>query len=199
MTTTRARVTSRHASPTSSGESLFVELQDHGLPDQRRVNPGLLRLARELGLPLLATNDSHYTHREHAESHAALLCVQTGTTLDDPNRFRFEGNEFYLKTSAEMRDLFADLPEACDNTLWIAERANVEIEFGNAVLPTFPTPAGHDEDSYLRELTLDGARAVRRDARTARLGAHRVRARRHQDDGVLGVLPRRVGSRSLRA
>jgi DNA polymerase-3 subunit alpha len=141
-------------------DSLFVELQDHGLPDQRRVNPGLLRLARELGLPLLATNDSHYTHREHAESHAALLCVQTGTTLDDPNRFRFEGNEFYLKTSAEMRDLFADLPEACDNSLWIAERANVEIEFGNAVLPTFPTPAGHDEDSYLRELTLAGAREM---------------------------------------
>ena len=138
-------------------ESFFVELQDHGLVDQRRVNRLLLDLAKDLSLPLLATNDSHYTRREHAESHAALLCVQTGTTLDDPARFKFDADEFYLKTSAEMRALFADHPEACDNTLLIAERANVDIEFGNAVLPAFPTPAGHDEDSYLRELTLAGA------------------------------------------
>jgi DNA polymerase-3 subunit alpha len=139
-------------------DSFFVELQDHGLADQHRVNRGLIRIARELGLPLLATNDSHYTESDHAESHAALLCVQTGTTLDDPNRFKFEGDQFFLKSAAEMRDLFADYPEACDNTLWIAERADVELEFGNAVLPTFPTPTGHDEDSYLRELTLTGAR-----------------------------------------
>ena len=139
-------------------ESYFIELQDHGLADQHRVNTGLIRLARDLGAPLLATNDSHYTHRGDAEAHAALLCVQTGTTLDDPNRFKFEANEFYLKTSAEMRATFSDYEEACDNTLWIAERADVEIEFGNAVLPTFATPEGHDEDSYLRELTLAGAR-----------------------------------------
>jgi len=139
-------------------ESFFVELQDHGLPDQHRVNRGLLRLSSDLGLPLLATNDSHYTHRDHAESHAALLCVQTGTTLDDPNRFKFEADEFYLKSAAEMRSVFADHPDACDNTLLVAERADVELEFGNAVLPTFPTPAGHDEDSYLQELTLGGAR-----------------------------------------
>ncbi len=140
-------------------ESFFIELQDHGLADQHRVNRSLLRIADELQAPLLATNDSHYTHRHDAESHAALLCVQTGTTLDDPKRFKFEADEFYLKTAAEMRALFSDHPAACDNTLWIAERANVDIQFGRPVLPSFPTPAEHDEDSYLRELAFDGARA----------------------------------------
>jgi DNA polymerase-3 subunit alpha len=139
-------------------DSFFVELQDHGLADQQRANRELLRLAHELDAPLLATNDSHYTRRDDAESHAALLCVQTGTTLDDPKRFKFDADEFYLKSANEMRSVFADHPEACDNTLWIAERANVELEFGNAVLPAFSTPTGHDEDSYLRELTLAGAR-----------------------------------------
>jgi DNA polymerase-3 subunit alpha len=140
-------------------DSFFVELQDHGLPEQGRVNPQLIRLARELRAPLLATNDSHYTHRDDAESHAALLCVQTGSTIDDPKRFKFDADEFYLKTAAEMRTLFADYDEACDNTLLIAERANVDIEFGYSALPVFEVPQGHDENSYLRELTLDGARS----------------------------------------
>ncbi len=138
-------------------DQFFIELQDHGIPDQQRVNPGLLTLARDLNAPLLATNDSHYTNRSDAEAHDALLCVQTGSTRDDPKRLKFEGEEFYLKSAAEMRAVFSDYEDACDNTLLVAERANVEIEFGNAVLPTFPTPAGHDEDSYLRELTLAGA------------------------------------------
>jgi DNA polymerase III subunit alpha len=139
-------------------DSFFVELQDHGLPEQRTVNPQLVKMARELEAPLLATNDSHYTHKGDAEAHAALLCVQTGATLDDPNRFKFDAEEFYLKSAAEMRGLFADHPEACDNTLLVAERANVEIEFGKPELPAFPVPSGHDEDSYLRELTLEGAK-----------------------------------------
>jgi DNA polymerase-3 subunit alpha len=139
-------------------DSFFVELQDHGLPDQREVNPQLVRMARELGAPLLATNDSHYTHKHDAEAHDALLCVQTGKTRDDPGRLKFDAEEFYLKPAAEMRALFADYEEACDNTLLIAERANVEIEFGKPELPAFPTPAGHDEDSYLRERTFAGAR-----------------------------------------
>jgi DNA polymerase-3 subunit alpha len=139
-------------------DSFFIELQDHGLHEQQQVNPQLVRIARDLRAPLLATNDSHYVHRHDAESHAALLCVQTGSTIDDPKRFKFDADEFYLKTAQEMRDLFADYPEACDNTLLIAERANVDIEFGNAALPRFPVPAGHDEDSYLRELTLEGAK-----------------------------------------
>ena len=139
-------------------DSFFIELQDHGLPEQRNVNPQLVKMARELEAPLLATNDSHYTHKEDAEAHAALLCVQTGATLDDPNRFKFDADEFYLKTAAEMRGLFVEYPEACDNTLLVAERANVEIEFGKPELPAFPVPAGHDEDSYLHELTLEGAK-----------------------------------------
>ncbi|HEV2993996.1 MAG TPA: DNA polymerase III subunit alpha [Acidimicrobiia bacterium] len=135
----------------------FIELQDHGLADQHRVNRSLLDVARDLRAPLLATNDSHYTRREDAEAHDALLCVQTGSTQDDPRRLKFEGQEFYLKSAAEMRAVFADHEDACDNTLLVAERASVDIEFDRAVLPAFPTPEGHDEDSYLRELTLAGA------------------------------------------
>ena len=139
-------------------ERLFVELQDHGLDEQRRTNPELIRLARRIGAPLLATNDSHYVSRHDAEAHDALLCVQTGSVKDDPKRFKFHGDEHYLKTAAEMRHLFRDYPEACDNTLWIAERADVEIEFGKPKLPSFPRPDGFpDADSYLRHLALTGA------------------------------------------
>jgi DNA polymerase-3 subunit alpha len=139
-------------------DSFFVELQDHGLPEQLQVNPQLIKLAREMRAPLLATNDSHYTHRHDAEAHDALLCVQTGALQSDPKRFKFDADEFYLKSAAEMRALFADYEEACDNTLLVAERADVEIEFGNAVLPAFPVPPGHDEDSFLRELCIEGAK-----------------------------------------
>ena len=139
-------------------DNLFVELQDHGLPAQRETNPKLIELARHLGAPLLATNDSHYTHREDHESHDALLCVQTGAVLSDPKRFKFEGAEHYLKTAEEMRLLFRDHQEACDNTLWVAERANVDIEFGAPQLPNFPLPAGFTDDAqYLADLTWKGA------------------------------------------
>jgi DNA polymerase-3 subunit alpha len=121
-------------------DSLFVELQDHGLDEQRATNPQLLEIARRIGAPLLATNDSHYVHRHDAEAHDALLCVQTGSTIDDPNRFKFTGDQHYLKSAEEMRRLFTEVPEACDNTLWIAERANVTIEFGKPKLPQFPIP-----------------------------------------------------------
>jgi DNA polymerase-3 subunit alpha len=145
-------------------DNLFVELQDHGLPQQARTNPALVRIARQLGAPLLATNDSHYTHRQDAVAHDALLCVQTGALIDDPKRFKFEGEEHYLKSAAEMRALFAELPEACDNTLLIAERADVEIEFGVNALPEFPVPPEFTgdtyeqrADAYLRQLTLTRA------------------------------------------
>ncbi|MGH9126224.1 MAG: DNA polymerase III subunit alpha, partial [Acidimicrobiales bacterium] len=139
-------------------DHLFVELQDHGLEKQRKTNPQLVDIARHLGAPLLATNDSHYTRREDAVAHGALLCVQTGSTMDDPNRFKFDGDEHYLKTAAEMRALFAEVPEACDNTLWVAERASVEIDFGKPMLPSFPRPEGFaDADSYLRHLAYQGA------------------------------------------
>lgn len=140
-------------------DNLFVELQDHGLQAQRDTNPKLVEIARKIGAPLIATNDSHYVHREDHEAHDALLCVQTGATLSDPKRFKFEGQEHYLKTASEMRYLFRELPEACDNTLWVAERADVNIEFGNPQLPDFPIPAGFvDAAAYLDDLTWTGAR-----------------------------------------
>jgi DNA polymerase-3 subunit alpha len=146
-------------------DNLFVELQDHGLSDQHRTNPQLMEIARRLNAPLLATNDSHYTHREDAVAHDALLCVQTGALLADTNRFKFDGTEHYLKTANEMRHLFRDLPEACDNTLLIAERADVQIELGKPSLPEFPVPdrftgATYEDRAlaYLRDLTMEGAR-----------------------------------------
>ncbi len=140
-------------------DNLFVELQDHGLPAQRETNPKLIEIAKKIGAPLLATNDSHYTHQEDHEAHDALLCVQTGALLSDAKRFKFEGSEHYLKSAAEMRYLFREVPSACDNTLWIAERANLEIEFGKPLLPNFPVPAGFADDaSYLEHLTWEGAK-----------------------------------------
>ena len=140
-------------------DNLFVELQDHGLQAQHDTNPKLVEIAKRIGAPLLATNDSHYTHREDHEAHDALLCVQTGALISDPKRFKFEGHEHYLKSAQEMRHLFRELPEACDNSLWIAERADVEITFGDALLPNFPLPAGFDSDrQYLDHLTWEGAR-----------------------------------------
>ncbi|HEX4126212.1 MAG TPA: DNA polymerase III subunit alpha [Acidimicrobiales bacterium] len=146
-------------------ENLFVELQDHGIADQHRTNPQLIEIARRIDAPLLATNDSHYTHREDAVAHDALLCVQTGALISDTNRFKFEGTEHYLKSAAEMRHLFRDVPEACDNTLLIAERADVQIELGKPSLPEFPVPDHFSGETYeeralayLRDLTLEGAR-----------------------------------------
>jgi DNA polymerase-3 subunit alpha len=146
-------------------DNLFVELQDHGLPEQHKTNPALVEIARRIGAPLLATNDSHYTHREDHVAHDALLCVQTGALIDDPKRFKFEGEEHYLKSAAEMRHLFAELPEACDNTLLIAERASVEIDFGRPSLPRFPVPdeftgVTYEERAadYLRSLSIEGAK-----------------------------------------
>ena len=139
-------------------ENFFIEIQDHGIAEQQRTNPQLIEISRSIGAPLIATNDTHYTHREDHTAHDALLCVQTGCTISDPNRFKFEGQEHYLKTAQEMRWLFRDIPEACDNSLLIAERANVKIEFGNPVLPDFPIPTGFtNEGEYLRHLTLQGA------------------------------------------
>ncbi|MEI7624019.1 MAG: DNA polymerase III subunit alpha [Actinomycetes bacterium] len=140
-------------------DNFFIELQDHGIPEQKTTNPQLLEIARSLKAPLIATNDSHYVHQHDAVSHDALLCVQTGSLMSDPNRFKFHGDQHYLKTAAEMRWLFDEVPEACDNTLWIAERCDVEIEFGNPQLPNFPLPEGFENDAeYLRYLTFEGAK-----------------------------------------
>ena len=139
-------------------DNLFVELQDHGIEKQKKTNPQLVEIARRIGAPLLATNDSHYSSRDDHLAHDALLCVQTGSMMDDAKRFRFEGSEHYLKTAAEMRELFSELPEACDNTLWVAERADVTIELGKPKLPAFPLPGGFSSsDGYLRHLSFKGA------------------------------------------
>jgi len=140
-------------------DNMFVEIQDHGIIAQRETNPQLIEIANYLGAPLVATNDTHYTHVDDHDAHDALLCVQTGSLMSDPDRFKFEGHDHYLKSAAEMRHLFKEVPMSCDNTLWIAERCEVEIEFGDPKLPTFPLPEGFDTDAaYLEHLTFEGAR-----------------------------------------
>jgi DNA polymerase-3 subunit alpha len=139
--------------------NFFLELMDHGIDVETRVKDDLLKLGRELKLPLLATNDLHYTHHADADAHAALLCVQSGTTLADPKRFKFDNDEFYLKTAAQMRELFRDIPEACDNTLLIAERCNVKLREGENLMPAFAVPSGESEDSWLRKEAERGLQA----------------------------------------
>ena len=130
-------------------DNLFIELQDHGIPEQIRTNPQLLEIAKKIGAPILATNDSHYTHQVDHAAHDALLCVQTGSLRSDPDRFKFHGDQHYLKSAAEMRHMWKEVEVACDNSLWIAERCNVEIEFGEPLLPSFPLPPGFsDDDEY---------------------------------------------------
>jgi DNA polymerase-3 subunit alpha len=129
-------------------ENFFCELMDHGLDIERAVQGDLIKLAKELGLPMVATNDLHYTHAEDSASHAALLCVQSGSTMADPKRFKFDADEFYLKSPAEMRAIFSDHPEACDNTLLIAERCDVEFNTKANYMPRFPVPEGENEESW---------------------------------------------------
>jgi DNA polymerase-3 subunit alpha len=136
--------------------NFFLELMDHGIEIETRVRADLLKLAKELNLPLLATNDLHYTFAEDGAAHEALLCVQSGSTLADPKRFKFDNHEFYVKTAAQMRELFKDIPESCDNTLLIAERCNVTLREGENLLPRFEVPQGESEDSWLRALSHKG-------------------------------------------
>ncbi len=132
-------------------DNFFLELMDHGLSIETRVRDGLLRLSKDLGIPPVATNDSHYTHQSDAAAHEHLLCVSTGSTMADPKRFRLDGDSYYIKSPAEMRALWADtngLPEACDNTLLIAERCNVEFDESANYMPRFPVPEGETEDTW---------------------------------------------------
>ncbi|WP_425460942.1 DNA polymerase III subunit alpha [Lacisediminihabitans profunda] len=130
--------------------NFFAEIMDHGIDIERRTMEDLLRLAKDLDLPLVATNDLHYTHAHDATAHAALLCVQSASTLDDPNRFKFDSDEFYLKSADQMRHLFRDYPEACDNTLLIAERCEVSFEHRD-LMPRFPVPEGETEASWFEK------------------------------------------------
>ncbi len=130
-------------------DNYFVEVMDHGLAIERRFREDLLKIARSLDLPLIATNDLHYVHAADADTHDVLLCIGTRTTMDDPKRFRFDARDFYLKTSAEMRSVWNELPEACNNTLLIAERCEVRFNEGANLMPQFPVPEGESEESWL--------------------------------------------------
>ncbi|MBQ3973843.1 MAG: DNA polymerase III subunit alpha, partial [Lachnospiraceae bacterium] len=137
-------------------ENFFLELQDHGYKDQQTVNAALLNMSRKLDIPLIATNDCHYTYAEDAEAHDILLCLQTGKKLSDENRMRYPGGQFYVKSEEEMRELFPYALEALENTEKIAERCDVTIEFGVTKLPRFEVPKGYDSWTYLNKLCGDG-------------------------------------------
>ncbi len=138
-------------------DGYYLELQDHGIPAQKQVNAQLIRLSGETGIPLIATNDAHYLRREDAETQDILMCIQTGKTLDEPGRMRFETREFFVKSEEEMAALFPDHPEAIENTAKIAELCNVDFEFGKYHLPLFRLPEGwSDGEAYFRKLCMDG-------------------------------------------
>ncbi len=136
--------------------NFFLELQDHGIPAQRQVNSALLAMSDQLGIPLVATNDCHYTYADDAEAHDLLLCIQTGKKVSDEDRMRYEGGQYYVKSEDEMRALFPYALQAIDNTQKIADRCHVEIEFGVTKLPHFEVPSGYDSWTYLNKLCLDG-------------------------------------------
>ena len=139
-------------------DNFYLELQDHGIDAQQSVNQGVRRIARETGLPLVVTNDAHYLRREDAKMQDVLLCIQTGKTVDDTNRMRFQGDEFYLKSEEELRKLFPGCDDAFDNTVKIAERCNLDFTFHEYHLPSFPVPEGLTNEEYFRKLCMDGFR-----------------------------------------
>ena len=136
--------------------NFFLELQDHGIRQQTQVNTSLIRLSRELGIPMVVTNDVHYIREEDAVPHDLLLCIQTGKKVSDQDRMRYEGGQYYLKSEEEMQKVFPYAREAMDNTHKIAERCNVEIVFGEQKVPKFDVPEGYDAFSYLKELCETG-------------------------------------------
>ena len=137
-------------------DNFYLELQDHGIPEQRAVNQGIMRLSRELNLPLVVTNDAHYLRREDSVIQDVLLCIQTGKTVDDPKRMKFQTDEFYLKSEEELRQLFPNCPEAFENTAKIARRCNLDFEFHKYHLPSFPVPEGYTNEEFFRKLCEDG-------------------------------------------
>ena len=139
-------------------ERFYLELQDHGIPEQRQVNQGILRIHQETGIPMVCTNDAHYLRKEDAEAHDVLLCIQTGKTIDDENRMRYEPRNFYLRSEEEMRALFGGFEGALDNTVKVAEMCNLEFTFGKYHLPEFQLPPGYDSFTYLKKLCDEGYR-----------------------------------------
>ena len=137
-------------------EDYYIELQDHGIPEQRQILPDLIRLAGELGVGLVATNDAHYLEKEDSRMQFLLTCIQTGHTVNDEQTLEFPTQEFYVKSGDEMAELFRNVPEALSNTVKIAERCNVEFEFGHTKLPLFNAPNGEDNESYFRRMCHEG-------------------------------------------
>ncbi|NLC63384.1 MAG: PHP domain-containing protein, partial [Thermoanaerobacterales bacterium] len=137
-------------------DNFFLELQDHGMLEQKKINQALVRLSRETETPVVATNDVHYILKNDSDVHDALLCIQTGKTIADTHRLKFASNEFYLKSADEMSSIFSYIPEAIDNTLKIAQRCNVQLDFNTIHLPTFKVPEGFTQDEYLRKLCYEG-------------------------------------------
>ncbi|MBP3924379.1 DNA polymerase III subunit alpha [bacterium] len=145
------------------GEDYYIELQDHGIEEQKRTNPDLIKIANELGIKMVITNDSHYLRKEDADAHDTLLCMQTNSDKDDPNRFHFPGNEFYVKTPSQLRDLFkwmdADLFDECiKNTVEVADKCNLMLDLGKSPLPDYKVPAGYTIDTYLEYLVYEGVK-----------------------------------------
>ena len=134
----------------------YIELQDHGLEEDQVVLPQLMRLSRETGIPMVATNDAHYITKEDAKMQSILLCIQTGKTIADADRMEFQTDEFYLKSADEMYDLFSMVPEACENTNKIAEKCNFEFTFGDTKLPYFRAPDGMENQEYFEKLCWEG-------------------------------------------
>src|ERR671937_2875222 len=154
----RARETAGWYQEVFGKDHYFMEIQAHGLDEQRRVTAETLDIARAIGAPIAGTNDSHYLEAGHARAHEALLCIQTGSGMNDPNRWRFSSEEFYVKSAEEMARVFADMPEACRNTLAVAERCNLTLDFGRFHLPKYVVPEGHTLETYLQHLARKGLR-----------------------------------------
>ena len=163
--------------------NFYIEVQDHGVTDQRRLHPQLVELARRLKIPLLATNDTHYTVPDQHEAHDLLLCIQTNANVDTPGRMRFDTNEFFLKSPAQMRALFGgELPDAMDNTLRVAEQVDLRLEFDRLRLPDFPVPDGDTPSSWLRKACDVGL--------AERYGDRLTDEVRHRLDYELGIIDR---------
>jgi len=151
----RAEALAKEYSDIFGKDNFFLEIQDHGLPEQKTANKQIIEMSQKLGIGLVATNDSHYIYKKDAECHDVLLCIQMGKTVDDTNRMKFSTDEFYLKNHVEMQQLFENYPQALANTCRIAQRCHVTLEFGNMYLPEFPVPEGLTADGYLEQLCRD--------------------------------------------
>ena len=180
------------------GEDFYIELQNHGIPEQIQVLPGLRKIAAEIGAKTVVTNDVHYVSPDDAEAQDVLLCIQTQRFVDEPDRMRMEGDQFYLKSEDEMRLALPEDAEAVDNTAEVAEKCDLDIAFGIRRMPAFTAPDGMDNATYLRKLCYEGM--AKEAAACGRCGARaaRIRAWHHREDAIRGLFPDRLGFHSLR-